>query len=191
MAQAVEVDRRLETGTCASLHQWSDLVRLAPRPVVLTKKHELIGPSKFMKATGRQGETPYARCFPGTPCTSHRPTLPAHRDPHQDGQEIPRPYTLDNQEHMFSSRGKRHSEVGLRAWAAQSPARRGAPSSPPGVLDPGPLPVKSIPCVSSLFPHQHGSPAHGGTDGGGCSEVAYRVGARSSLVRSHRKLASS
>ena len=54
------------------------------------------------------------------------------------------------QEHVFYIGGKRHSEGGLRAWAAPSPARRGSPSSQPGARGSRNLPHRN---QQGLLPH--------------------------------------
>jgi hypothetical protein len=85
------------------------------------------------------------------------------RDRRYPTPKIPRPYTLDTTEHMFYSRGKRHSEedCGPGQCIALPGVVRRHPNPVP--LDPGPIPVKYIPSP----PSSNGSPAHGGTDGGG------------------------
>jgi hypothetical protein len=109
-----------------------------------------------------------------------------NRHPSAPCTEVPRPYPLDKPEHVFYSTGKRHSEVGLRAWAARSPARRGAPSSQPGAFGSRTHPRKVHPLRHFPVPSPQWFPRARGNRRRGCSEAAYRVGARSSLVRSHR-----
>ena len=79
--------------------------------------------------------------LPVHPLTSSPLPLCSPRYTHR---KLPRQSSLDIQNICSILLGKRHSEVGLRAWAVPSPA--GVRRHPhPVPLDPGPLPVKHIP----------------------------------------------